>query len=257
MGVRRRSRSLSLVLLLFFLCPPTRSSCSSSFSFPGFSCPLPCPRSCLAGLLSSPALLSSPSPFPPLVLGRLYSLSPVQRSPPAGCYSWPPTLFFFLLHLKFLILDDLKLFPQMPQLCGRSTVWCCWCDRSSVMELSRRLQSTHVHGIVAACVWMCLRSESTQATVAPHATQARDLSSRWDVFWCIFRALFWMKHLPQVSQLKGRSPVWIRWWPLRVSAWLKLLPHVSHLNGFSPVWMRRWRCRLPWMVKLLLQYWQL
>uniref|UniRef100_A0A3B5AGV9 Uncharacterized protein n=1 Tax=Stegastes partitus TaxID=144197 RepID=A0A3B5AGV9_9TELE len=50
------------------------------------------------------------------------------------------------------------------------------------------------------------------------------------------RALFWMKHLPQVSQLKGRSPVWIRWWPLRVSAWLKLLPHVSHLNGFSPYW---------------------
>uniref|UniRef100_A0A3Q1BJW5 Uncharacterized protein n=1 Tax=Amphiprion ocellaris TaxID=80972 RepID=A0A3Q1BJW5_AMPOC len=68
-------------------------------------------------------------------------------------------------------------------------------------------------------------------------------------------ALFWMKHLPQVSQLNGRSPVWMRWWPFRVSAWLKLLPQVSHLNGFSPVWMRRWRCRLPCIVKLLLQYW--
>uniref|UniRef100_A0A8C9YI90 Uncharacterized protein n=1 Tax=Sander lucioperca TaxID=283035 RepID=A0A8C9YI90_SANLU len=52
-------------------------------------------------------------------------------------------------------------------------------------------------------------------------------------------ALFWMKHLPQVSQLKGRSPLCIRLWPFRVSAWLKLLPQVSHLNGFSPVCMRR------------------
>lgn len=125
------------------------------------------------------------------------------------------------------------------------------------MELSRWPQSTHVHGIVAACVWRCLRRESTQATAVPHATHASEFSPEWEVFWCIFKALFWMKHLPQVSQLKGRSPVCVRWWLFRVSVWLKLLPQVSHLNGFSPVCMRRWRCRLPCIVKLLLQYWQL
>uniref|UniRef100_A0A4W6D2B5 Uncharacterized protein n=1 Tax=Lates calcarifer TaxID=8187 RepID=A0A4W6D2B5_LATCA len=53
-------------------------------------------------------------------------------------------------------------------------------------------------------------------------------------------ALFWMKHLPQVSQLNGRSPVCIRWWPFRVSAWLKLFPQVSHLNGFSPLLLQYW-----------------
>uniref|UniRef100_A0A8C5GD15 creatine kinase n=1 Tax=Gouania willdenowi TaxID=441366 RepID=A0A8C5GD15_GOUWI len=81
-------------------------------------------------------------------------------------------------------------------------------------------------------------------------------SSEWDTVWCSFRALFWTKVRPHVWQIKGRSPVWMRWWPFSVPAWLKLFPQVRHLKGFSPVWMRRWRCRLLWMVKLLLQYWQ-
>lgn len=48
----------------------------------------------------------------------------------------------------------------------------------------------------------------------------------------------WAKALPQVSHLKGRSPVWLRMWRTRCAEWPKALGHSVHLKGRSPVWLR-------------------
>uniref|UniRef100_A0A3B4X0Q0 Uncharacterized protein n=1 Tax=Seriola lalandi dorsalis TaxID=1841481 RepID=A0A3B4X0Q0_SERLL len=72
----------------------------------------------------------------------------------------------------------------------------------------------------------------------------------------------WPKLFPQVTQMKGRSPVcsrwshtygfwpvWISWCRLRFPAWPKLLPHCEQVYGRSPVWMRWCVFRFPSVLK--------
>uniref|UniRef100_A0A8C0GUC5 Uncharacterized protein n=1 Tax=Chelonoidis abingdonii TaxID=106734 RepID=A0A8C0GUC5_CHEAB len=51
------------------------------------------------------------------------------------------------------------------------------------------------------------------------------------------RYFFQLKLFPHLVQLKGRSPVWIRWWVIRFFFQLKFFPHSVHVNGRSPVWI--------------------
>lgn len=66
---------------------------------------------------------------------------------------------------------------------------------------------------------------------------------------CCLRVTCWVKPFPQVIQVKGRSPLWMRSWLHRLTFWVKLLPQVAQLKGLSPLWMRSWACKFPFWEK--------
>ncbi len=66
---------------------------------------------------------------------------------------------------------------------------------------------------------------------------------------CFLRVTCWVKPFPQVIQVKGRSPLWMRSWLHRLTFWVKLLPQVAQLKGLSPLWMRSWACKFPFWEK--------
>lgn len=62
---------------------------------------------------------------------------------------------------------------------------------------------------------------------------------------------------PHVSQAKGFSPVWMRWWLCNVESSLKARSHSVHTCGLSSLWYNRCLWYDCWNVKVLPQVSQL
>lgn len=63
---------------------------------------------------------------------------------------------------------------------------------------------------------------------------------KW-TFACLFFSSDRANLRPQVSQLNGFSPVWVRMWVVRWSEREKDLMQIRHWKGFCPVWILIWR----------------
>ena len=92
-------------------------------------------------------------------------------------------------------------------------------------------------GCGCCCGGCCCDDDDEDEDAAEDEDCLLDLCLRC-TFACLFFSSLRANFLPQVSHVKGFSPVWVLMWVVKWSDLLKDLIQMRHWNGFWPVWIR-------------------